>query len=108
MPSNAVTRFISKTMTSWHRRSGDKFQGMDLLYLTTVGAKGGEKRQSTVTRVLRRKWRLADRGVGGRRGQEPGLVSQHRGASRSGVGRVRRHAATGDWRMIWGDVSFLG
>ena len=50
MPSNAVTRFISKTMTGWHRRSGDKFQGMDLLYLTTVGTKSGEKRQSTVTR----------------------------------------------------------
>lgn len=50
MPSNAVTRFISKTMTSWHKRSGDKFQGMELLYLTTVGAKSGEKRQSTVTR----------------------------------------------------------
>lgn len=50
MPSNSVTRFITKTMTSWHRRSGDKFQGMDLLYLTTVGAKSGEKRQSTVTR----------------------------------------------------------
>jgi deazaflavin-dependent oxidoreductase (nitroreductase family) len=50
MKSNAVTRFVMKTMTSWHRRSGDKFQGMDLLYLTTVGAKSGEKRQSTVTR----------------------------------------------------------
>jgi deazaflavin-dependent oxidoreductase (nitroreductase family) len=50
MPSNVVTRFITKTMTSWHKRSGDKFQGMDLLYLTTVGAKSGEKRQSTVTR----------------------------------------------------------
>jgi deazaflavin-dependent oxidoreductase (nitroreductase family) len=50
MKGNAVTRFVMKTMTSWHRRSGDKFQGMDLLYLTTVGAKSGEKRQSTVTR----------------------------------------------------------
>jgi deazaflavin-dependent oxidoreductase (nitroreductase family) len=50
MKSNAMTRFVMKTMTSWHRRSGDKFQGMDLLYLTTVGAKSGEKRQSTVTR----------------------------------------------------------
>lgn len=50
MPSNPVTRFISKTMTNWHKRSGDKFQGMDLLYLTTVGAKSGEKRQSTVSR----------------------------------------------------------
>jgi deazaflavin-dependent oxidoreductase (nitroreductase family) len=50
MPSNGVTRAISKVMTSWHRRSGDKFAGMDLLYLTTVGAKTGEKRQSTVSR----------------------------------------------------------
>jgi deazaflavin-dependent oxidoreductase (nitroreductase family) len=50
MKANAVTRFVMKTLTSWHRRSGDKFQGMDLLYLTTVGAKSGEKRQSTVTR----------------------------------------------------------
>jgi deazaflavin-dependent oxidoreductase (nitroreductase family) len=37
-------------MMSWHRRSGDKFQGMDLLYLTTVGAQSGQKRQSTVAR----------------------------------------------------------
>src|SRR5712691_5451796 len=48
--SNAIMRAIMRVMTSWHRRSGDKFQGMDLLYLTTVGAKSGEKRQSTVTR----------------------------------------------------------
>lgn len=50
IPSNAVTRLMTKAMTGWHRRSGDKFQGMDLLYLTTVGAKSGEKRQSTVSR----------------------------------------------------------
>ncbi len=49
-PSNALTRTIMRVMTAWHRRSGDKFQGMDLLYLTTVGAKSGEKRQSTVAR----------------------------------------------------------
>jgi deazaflavin-dependent oxidoreductase (nitroreductase family) len=48
--SNPVMRFMMKGMTSWHRRSGDKFQGMDLLYLSTVGAKSGQKRQSTVTR----------------------------------------------------------
>ena len=48
--SNALTRFMIKMMNSWHRRSGDKFMGMDLLYLTTVGAKSGEKRQSTVSR----------------------------------------------------------
>jgi deazaflavin-dependent oxidoreductase (nitroreductase family) len=48
--SNAVSRTMMRLMTSWHRRSGDKFQGMDLLYLTTLGAKSGEKRQSTLTR----------------------------------------------------------
>ena len=48
--SNPLSRFMMRTMASWHRRSGDKFMGMDLLYLTTVGAKSGEKRQSTVTR----------------------------------------------------------
>jgi len=49
-PSNAVTRALNRAAMSWHRRSGDKFQGMDLLYLTTVGAKTGQKRQSTVAR----------------------------------------------------------
>jgi deazaflavin-dependent oxidoreductase (nitroreductase family) len=48
--SNAVTRAVMRAMTSWHRRSGDKFQGQDLLYLTTVGAKTGRQRQSTVAR----------------------------------------------------------
>jgi deazaflavin-dependent oxidoreductase (nitroreductase family) len=48
--SNPLTRSFNKLLTSWHRRSGDKFMGMDLLYLTTVGAKSGQKRQSTVSR----------------------------------------------------------
>lgn len=50
LSSNVLTRTMMRVMTSWHRRSGDKFQGMDLLYLTTVGAKSGQKRQSTVSR----------------------------------------------------------
>ena len=50
MPSNGMTRLLTRVMTSWHRRSGDKFLGMDVLYLTTVGAKSGEKRQTTVSR----------------------------------------------------------
>jgi len=50
IPSNAVTRGLMRVMTSWHRRSGDKFQGLDLLYLTTIGAKTGQKRQSAVAR----------------------------------------------------------
>jgi deazaflavin-dependent oxidoreductase (nitroreductase family) len=48
--SNPVARTMMKAMTSVHKRTGDKFQGMELLYLTTVGAKSGQKRQSTVTR----------------------------------------------------------
>jgi deazaflavin-dependent oxidoreductase (nitroreductase family) len=40
-----------RMMAGWHRRSGDRFQGMDLLYLTTVGAKTGQKRQSAVARI---------------------------------------------------------
>ncbi len=50
MSSNAVTRLLVRLMNGWHKRSGDKFMGMDLLYMTTVGAKSGEKRQSTVSR----------------------------------------------------------
>ena len=50
VPSNPLTRTMMRLMAAWHRRSGDKFQGMDLLYLTTVGAKSGQKRQSTVAR----------------------------------------------------------
>ncbi len=50
VPSNALTHFVNRMMTKWHRRSGDKFQGMDLIYLTTVGAKSGQKRQVTVSR----------------------------------------------------------
>jgi deazaflavin-dependent oxidoreductase (nitroreductase family) len=49
--SNAVGRAVVRIMAAWHRRSGDRFQGMDLLYLTTVGAKTGQKRQVAVTRV---------------------------------------------------------
>jgi hypothetical protein len=40
--SNAFTRFITRVMIKRHRRSGDRFMGMDLLYLTTVGAKTGQ------------------------------------------------------------------
>jgi deazaflavin-dependent oxidoreductase (nitroreductase family) len=50
MPANGMTRTMMRLVTKWHRRSGDKFQGMDLLYLTTVGAKSGQERQTTLTR----------------------------------------------------------
>ena len=83
-PSNAVTRALGRVMMSWHRRSGDKFQGQDLLYLTTVGAKTGQKRQTAVAR-------FPD-------GEDAWLVSQHRRASRPGMDRIRRPSAAGDAR----------
>jgi deazaflavin-dependent oxidoreductase (nitroreductase family) len=49
-PSGPLTRGMMRAMTGIHRLSGDKFQGMDLLYLTTVGAKSDQKRHSTVAR----------------------------------------------------------
>ncbi|HET7474556.1 MAG TPA: nitroreductase/quinone reductase family protein [Dermatophilaceae bacterium] len=34
----------------WHRRSGDQFKGLGVLYLTTVGARSGEQRTHPVAR----------------------------------------------------------
>ncbi|HEX3649886.1 MAG TPA: nitroreductase/quinone reductase family protein [Pseudonocardiaceae bacterium] len=39
--ANAVTRFVQRMMIKQHRRKGDRFMGMDVLYLTTVGARTG-------------------------------------------------------------------
>ena len=50
VPLNAFTRFANRVMMKWHRRSGDRFLGQDLVYLTTVGAKSGQKRQVTLGR----------------------------------------------------------
>ena len=50
MPANAITRTMTRLAMAWHRRSGDKFQGQDLLYLTTVGAKTGHKRHTAMAR----------------------------------------------------------
>ena len=47
---NAFTRFMTRTMVKVHRRSGDRFRGMDLVYLTTVGAKSGEQRLTPIAR----------------------------------------------------------
>ena len=49
--SNPVIGAIARILRGWHRRAGDRYQGMDLLYLTTVGAKTGQKRQSAVARL---------------------------------------------------------
>jgi deazaflavin-dependent oxidoreductase (nitroreductase family) len=41
---------MKNLMIKLHKRSGDRFAGMDLLYLTTVGAKSGKQRVSPVAR----------------------------------------------------------
>jgi deazaflavin-dependent oxidoreductase (nitroreductase family) len=46
--ANALTRLTTRMMIKQHRRKGDRFQGMDLMYLTTVGAKTGQERLTPV------------------------------------------------------------
>lgn len=46
--ANAFVKFVQRMMIRQHRRHGDRFQGMDLLYLSTVGARSGR----TVTTPL--------------------------------------------------------
>jgi deazaflavin-dependent oxidoreductase (nitroreductase family) len=46
-----LMRFMQRAMIRQHRRKGDTFQGMDLLYLTTTGAKTGKQRQTPVAYV---------------------------------------------------------
>lgn len=48
--SNPVSRLMARAMTWYHHRRGDRFMDMDLLYLTTVGAKSGQRRQTPVAR----------------------------------------------------------
>jgi deazaflavin-dependent oxidoreductase (nitroreductase family) len=43
---------MKNLMIKIHRRGGDRFMGMDLLYLTTIGAKTGEKRVSPIAQVV--------------------------------------------------------
>ncbi|WP_433086645.1 nitroreductase family deazaflavin-dependent oxidoreductase [Dactylosporangium sp. CA-052675] len=41
---------MKNLMIGFHKRTGDRFAGMDLLYITTVGAKSGKERVSPVAR----------------------------------------------------------
>lgn len=43
-----MTKPLRKVMIKQHRRSGNKFNGMDVLYLSTVGAKSGQRREVPV------------------------------------------------------------
>lgn len=50
MPPNPLRRALMPVMTFVRRRSGDRFRGGDLLYLTTVGARTGQRRHNPVGR----------------------------------------------------------
>ena len=49
-PPRWVAKTIMPLMTWIHRRSGDKFGGMELLYLSTLGARSGQRRTHPVAR----------------------------------------------------------
>jgi deazaflavin-dependent oxidoreductase (nitroreductase family) len=49
-PPAFLARVMMPLMMRMHRRSHDQFNGTDLLYLTTVGAKSGQQRTLPVAR----------------------------------------------------------
>lgn len=49
-PPSFVNKLLMPVMMRVHRRGGDRFQGMDLLYITTVGAQSGKQRTNPVAR----------------------------------------------------------
>ena len=57
MPPKLLLRALMPIMKAVHRRTGDRFRGTDLLYLTTVGARTGQRRTNPVARF--------DDGLGG-------------------------------------------
>ena len=49
-PLSLVNKLMMPVMMRIHRRGGDRFQGMDLLYITTLGARSGQQRTNPVAR----------------------------------------------------------
>jgi deazaflavin-dependent oxidoreductase (nitroreductase family) len=49
-PPRFVGRLLMPIMMRLHRRKGDRFNGMDLLYLSTVGARSGQPRTNPMAR----------------------------------------------------------
>ena len=49
-PPLLLARVLMPIMQWIHRRTGDRFRGSDLLYLTTIGAWSGERRVNPVAR----------------------------------------------------------
>jgi deazaflavin-dependent oxidoreductase (nitroreductase family) len=49
-PPLLLTKVLMPIMKRIHRRTGDRFRGSDLLYLTTIGARSGRRRVNPVAR----------------------------------------------------------
>ena len=49
-PPGWLAKIMKPVVMRMHRRQGDTFQGQNLLYLTTIGAKSGETRTNPVAR----------------------------------------------------------
>jgi F420H(2)-dependent quinone reductase len=48
MSSGLVSRWMERWMRNRHRRKGYTFMGMDVLFLTTVGRRTGQRRETPV------------------------------------------------------------
>lgn len=42
-------KWIARQIGNWHRRSGYRFMGMDVLFLTTVGRRTGERHETALS-----------------------------------------------------------
>ena len=49
-PPRPLMKVLMPIMQWVHRRTGDRFRGSDLVYLTTIGARSGERRVNPVAR----------------------------------------------------------
>jgi deazaflavin-dependent oxidoreductase (nitroreductase family) len=47
--SSPIAKWVSRMMGRQHRRAGYKFQGMDVLFLTTTGRKSGQPHENPVS-----------------------------------------------------------
>ena len=46
--SSPIARWMTRMMSRQHRRAGYKFQGMNVLFLTTTGRKSGQRHENPV------------------------------------------------------------
>ena len=46
--SGPLSRWMGRQMSRQHRRKGGRFMGMDVLFLTTTGARTGQRRETPV------------------------------------------------------------